>query len=495
MPHARSSRTRFARVVSLGLLVVAAAAAFPSNVEATATAARVKRTYHPRSGLTLTTLHYAGPVEVRVLTFTVKPGPSGYTVEPGITGPVITSHATPSSIGSGLGAVASVNGDFSIDGQPAHFNVVDGDIRTDGLMNGSGFAVSKDERFAWTGHMDPSISAESSDGATFRIDQWNGDDRDGPGGPVLGEITAYTKAGGTKQNPDVDTCAVRLSNPGPRSWSNVGRTALTRTWEIGQRVCRHDPLVVGSDPGNVVLNARQFGVGAEALNALPLDGTLTLSWRVAGWPGILEMIGGQPAIVKDGVNVGPPQTTGSSYFYKDNPRTAMGITQGCSDDDTTTSCGVIYMAVDGRRDGWSIGMNLHELGDEMLKAGAYNAINIDGGGSTSMWLSDKGPWCITETNGGCLVNKPSDGAERATLTAMLVLQGRDANEPVIDEASRTSIWSSGFGLPDDTSRDWDLMALMDPGSTGGLLDATAEQGDLPDGLRQYLRVYRSGPSA
>jgi hypothetical protein len=474
---------------------VAAAALAPATGQATVLS-RAKRTYHPRPGLTLTTVRYAdGPVEVRVLEFVPKPSATGYTVEPGINGPVITSHATPSSIASGLGAVAALNGDFALDGEPAHFNAVDGDIRTSGIMNGSGFAISKDEKFAWANRPDWVISADASNATGFRIDHWNGDDRDGPGGPVLGEITAYTKDGGTKQSPDVDTCAVRLINPGPRTWSNVTKTAVTRTWDIGQRVCQHDPLAIGSDPGNVVLNSRQTGVGADALNALPLNGTVTISWRLAGWPGVIEAVGGQPVVVDAGVNVGPPPTTGSSYFYKPNPRTAIGITQGCSDTDTTTVCKVIYMVVDGRQDGWSVGMTLKALGDEMLKFDAYYAVNIDGGGGTSMWLKDKGPWCITDTNGGCIVDKPSDGSERATLTAMLVLQGKDANEPPIGAAARTSIWNTGFGVPDDDSADWEQLSLTDPGSTGGLLDALAEQGQLPDGLRSFLRVYRAGPEA
>jgi Phosphodiester glycosidase len=497
MLHRRSRGRRPARAAVLAVLAgaaVAVASLSPVAVSATVTAARAKETYHPRRGLTLTSVRYAGgPVEVRVLEFTPKPKRRGYTVEPGINGPVISSHATPSSIATSVGGVAAINGDFALDGQPAHFNAVDGDVRTSGIINGSGFAISKDERFAWADHTDAVISAEASNGTSFRVDHWNADDRDGPGGPVLGEITAYTKDGGTKQAPDEDSCAVRLINPSGRRWANDDRSALTRTWEIGQRVCQHSALAIGSEPGNVVLNSRETGVGADALKALPTNGTVTISWRLAGWPGVVEAVGGQPVIVDRGVNVGPPPTTGSSYFYKPNPRTAIGITQGCSDSNATTVCRVIYMVVDGRQAGWSVGMTLKELGAEMLKFGAYYAVNLDGGGGTSMWLANKGPWCITDTNGGCLVDRPADGHERATLTAMLVLQGRDTNEPPIGAASRTtSAWETGFGFPDDDSQNWQRLALTDPGSTGGLLDALAERGRLPTGLQPYLHIYRGG---
>jgi hypothetical protein len=501
MSDRRPPRRRSVRAVTLAVLAGGAVVAFvaasvaPAAVEASVTASRAKRTYHPRPGLTLTSVRYAdGPVEVRALEFTPKP--KTFTVEPGINGPVITSHATPSSIGASLGAVAAINGDFALDGEPAHFNAVDGDIRTSGIMNGSGFAISKDEKFGFADHTDPVISADASDGTTFRIDHWNGDDRDGPGGPVLGEITAYTKDGGTKQHPDLDTCAVRLINPGGRSWTNDGQSALTRTWNVGQKVCQHDPLSVGSDAGNVVLTSRQTGVGADVLKGLPVNGTVKISWRIAGWHGVADTVGGQPVIVDKGVNVGPPATTGSSYFYKANPRTAVGVTQGCSDSDAATVCHVIYMVVDGRQAGWSTGMTLKALGDEMLKFGAYYAVNLDGGGGSSMWLADRGPWCVSDSNGGCLIDKPADGTERATLTAMVVLPGRDANEPPIGAAPRTtSVWTSGLGVPDDNSADWQQLSLTDPGSTGGLLDALAEQGRLPAGLQPYVRIYRGGPTA
>ena len=141
-------------------------------------------------------------------------------------------------------------------------------------------------------------------------------------------------------------------------------------------------------------------------------------------------------------------------------------------------------------------MTLKALGDEMLKYGAYYAINIDGGGGTSMWLNDKGPWCISDTNGGCLVDKPSDGHERATLTAMLVLQGRDVNEPPIGTAADgRTVWSTAFGLSRRrlarTGSSWPDRPRIHRRAAGRARRA----GQLPDRLRPYLRVYRTGPAA
>ena len=112
MSARRPPRRRLARGTALALLAgtaLAASSVLPTPVQATVTAARAKRSYHPRPGLTLTAVRYAdGPVQVRTLEFTPKVSSSGFTVEPGINGPVITSHATPSSIAASLGAIAAV---------------------------------------------------------------------------------------------------------------------------------------------------------------------------------------------------------------------------------------------------------------------------------------------------------------------------------------------------------------------------------------------------
>jgi hypothetical protein len=489
---AHRRRTIFRTVIASALVCSAIlAVSAGSDVQASVAPRVTRHTYHPRPGLTLTTVRYgAGPVQVRVLEFTPKPKKSGYTIEPGAPGAVITNHAKPSTMAANQGAIAAINGDFGVDGQPAHFNAVDADVRTSGLLKGSGFAITRDEDFAWAQHTDPVLALDASDGDTFKIDSLNA------GQPNNASVAAFTKDGGGQQSPGTDMCSVRLLDPTARVWTTAARTAISRTYTVGQKACQHDALTVGSEPGTIVLTGRRDTGGADLVNGLPNSGTVTISWKITGWPGIVEAIGGQPVVVDAGKNVGPPPTTGSSYFYKDNPRTSIGITKGCTDADTGTVCHVIYMTVDGRQDGWSVGMTLKELGNEMLKYDAYYAVNLDGGGGTTMWLTDRGPWCITGTNGGCLVNKPSDAVgERATLSAMLVLKGRDADEPSIGPAARTSAWDSPFGVADDTSQDWDALALQDPGSTGGLLDAMAEQGTLPPSLRAYVREYRATPRA
>lgn len=78
------------------------------------------------------------------------------------------------------------------------------------------------------------------------------------------------------------------------------------------------------------------------------------------------------------------------------PRTAVGIKK-----DGTT----LVLVVDGRSES-SAGMTLTELARYLLKQGAWEAVNFDGGGSSEMCINGK------------IVNRPSDGRERMVAIGM-----------------------------------------------------------------------------
>lgn len=80
-----------------------------------------------------------------------------------------------------------------------------------------------------------------------------------------------------------------------------------------------------------------------------------------------------------------------------NPRTAAGVSQNGQT--------LILVTVDGRQPSWSVGMTLPELADLMIDLGAWDAVNLDGGGSTSFIY--EGP------DGQRVTNRPSDGQFRS----------------------------------------------------------------------------------
>lgn len=119
------------------------------------------------------------------------------------------------------------------------------------------------------------------------------------------------------------------------------------------------------------------------------------------------IVGGGPRIIQNGRSVAEfgyfIEGTGAKFGTVRHPRTAVGFSK-----DSST---LYLVTVDGRRESDS-GMSLMELADAMLKLGVYDAVNLDGGGSTTMVIGDK------------VVNHPSDKeGERPVGNALFVVAG------------------------------------------------------------------------
>jgi hypothetical protein len=117
---------------------------------------------------------------------------------------------------------------------------------------------------------------------------------------------------------------------------------------------------------------------------------------------ILEMVGGIPRIIRNG-KISIEEGYSDSNFAKfRHPRTAVGFSK-----DSTK---MFLFTVDGRQPGYSVGMSLYEEAEFLLDLGVYQAINLDGGGSTTMVVRNK------------IENRPSDpNGERAVSNALLLI--------------------------------------------------------------------------
>lgn len=129
------------------------------------------------------------------------------------------------------------------------------------------------------------------------------------------------------------------------------------------------------------------------------------------WSDNYSGVGGAPVLVRDGRMCFDYLKTSIST-YKSNyemlqsdifadglraPRTAIGYTPDGK---------VVIMVVDGRNAGGSRGVTLDELARLMMGVGCDNVLNLDGGGSSMI--------CVT--NDGTLLNTPSDGQQRSILS-------------------------------------------------------------------------------
>jgi hypothetical protein len=253
---------------------------------------------------------------------------------------------------------------------------------------------------------------------------------------------------------------VQLSHPGPRIWTHH-RNVVGRTYRVVAVRCKQ-PL---STKGSVVLAAGRYSVPGAALRRLRLGQYVKLTWTV-GWRDMLDTVGGDPLLVTRGVAVAPASCP--SYFCDRNPRTGVGFTPAGH---------ALLVVVDGRRDGWSDGMTLLEFANLFVYLGATRALNLDGGGSSTMVV------------GGRVVNRPSDGQERWVSSAVLVMPGQGSG-------SRTRIAARTLEPAPEAPRRSIDAALVDPGSTGGMLDAIQDGafGPPPRMTTQEgaaLRAYRN----
>lgn len=169
---------------------------------------------------------------------------------------------------------------------------------------------------------------------------------------------------------------------------------------------------VGAAPiaaGNWVLSGS--GEVNAPLKALKPGDTVEL--RVDFTPALQpgeQVLGGGPRLVRDGrVSVeAEGGSVGGSFSTARHPRTAIGF----------NGSKVYLVVVDGRQPGYSLGMSLAELAQVMADLGCTDALNMDGGGSTTLWAR------------GAVTNRPSDGRERPVANGLLVFSTAPKGEPV-----------------------------------------------------------------
>ncbi len=167
----------------------------------------------------------------------------------------------------------------------------------------------------------------------------------------------------------------------------------------GAPIPRQGAVLRGTGPDDIALVDSIARVRGVVKVIERLDATRTpIRTAVGGWPGVVD----------EGRNVGAFADSLESTFPRfssaRHPRSAAGISA-----DSST---LYLVVVDGRRP-WSVGMSLAELGDAMIKLGARDAMNLDGGGSSALWIR------------GRVVNVPSDAAgERAVGNGVFVFEAK-----------------------------------------------------------------------
>jgi exopolysaccharide biosynthesis protein len=167
-----------------------------------------------------------------------------------------------------------------------------------------------------------------------------------------------------------------------------------------------DPEGTGTGrlPYGVIIRDGKFLVGGDIKDSIDVVGMTKTGMLVAGHHTIAEM---RAMNIAEGVTFGPPLVLNGKKLITQGdggwgiaPRTAIGQRK-----DGT----ILFLVIDGRQPGYSIGATLLDIQNILFEQGAYTAVNLDGGSSTTLFYNGK------------VVNKPADMlGERMVPTAFIV---------------------------------------------------------------------------
>ena len=177
-----------------------------------------------------------------------------------------------------------------------------------------------------------------------------------------------------------------VDSGGSVTYFEVNDSVISRTRESGLKWAVPDSLVNGA----IILTKQQ---------ALEIEAAKREQFYEESQREEFVLISG-PLLISSSLAQNLPDM---KFTHNRHPRTCLGITEES----------LIFMTVDGRSE-QADGMSLYELQQYLLDLGCTDAINLDGGGSTTLWTTIQG-----------VVNNPSDrSGERPVANALLILNNQ-----------------------------------------------------------------------
>jgi len=310
-----------------------------------------------------------GPVSAHILDITPE---SDYMIRPVLSNDAITGLERLQPMAEHNKAIAAVNGSyFALNGEILGLLKIDGEIASTSEVDRTGLGVLPDGKII----IDP-INYKGSvtlpDGRLIAITGVNHER--GPNDLILYN-NYYDSMTGTNQ---------------------FGSDYILSNGKV--TAIAHGNVAI--PPGGTVLSAH--GTMEQALLGLKIGDQIKVTQTLGQmWDKTICAMSAGPRLVKNGSIL---VTSKEEAFPADiangrAPRTAVGLTKDGH---------VLLLVVDGRQQS-SIGMTLIELATLMQEWGAVDAMNLDGGGSSEMFV------------GGRVVNKPSDGRERSVGDALVIV--------------------------------------------------------------------------
>lgn len=281
-----------------------------------------------------------------------------------------------SSMLKSAGAVAGVNGDFFYMGDPTYTYgtiIKEGKIITSPLPYSYGY---------------PTIS-RLLDG-TVNISLWNPKislyGTDG----TLFDVIVYNKTSSIDYGPTILTSDWNTMSVGYNGTKDIVEVVVTDNYVTEVRI--NQPATVIPRDGFIIASTNSTTI-QRLQNSFVPGNPITLNIELDFDPNNIDWaVGGLNYLVKNGqINNLSNEVLGT------HPRTAIGFNKDNSE--------IILVTIDGRNKNY-VGVKQTELADIMTSLGAYNAVNMDGGGSTTMGID------FLRNSNIKIVNIPSDGKER-----------------------------------------------------------------------------------
>lgn len=297
------------------------------------------------------------------------------------------------TVGSAIsrkGAVAGVNADFfPWTGDPLGFTVVDGRIvsEPDSKRPAAGIFADGTARL---GIIQMSLTFDFGGGRFIKPV--------GVNRPVgQGELIVKDREWGPTTGYKADFAEMVIK----ADWEK-----LTETGEVsGEIVAVHNPAIDSAIPEDGIVLVAKGPRIQEMLNASRNRTTVTIKLILQdedgrSWLGVRQAAGGGSWLVKNSAVYQQGDASGFNAAFINNrhPRTGIGITQNGS---------ILMLVTDGRQT-ISRGATLNEMARIMMDFGCTDAINLDGGGSSTLMVRDM------------VINSPSDGVQRAIASGFLV---------------------------------------------------------------------------
>lgn len=296
---------------------------------------------------------------------------------------------TVGSMAKRLDAVAVINADFfPFSGDPLNCCIMGGELVSEPYVNRSVFGLTSDGKYLFD-RLEFDARIILPDGKWFPI---RGINR--PRGQ--NELVAFTPKffTSTCTKPDGSEAVIALENPPVRVGVPLKGTVSSVKPDSGDTAIPERSIVLSG-----------WGTGSDFIKESLHQGmavSMEFDLQPSGWEKVMEAVGGACRIIRDGKMHVEMQEEhlGLAFINTTHPRTAIG---------STADGKLVLVTVDGRQS-ISTGFPLPDLARLMLQQGCVDAINLDGGGSSTM-----------ATSYG-VINCPSDGPLRPVSNGFAIFQ-------------------------------------------------------------------------